>query len=244
MRFRTASLATIAALAVGSTALSACGNSSKQAAYVPLTQANFTSSMVAAVKGKNSFHEVTTSGGKTASVEFDAHGGTLVERITQQVPASKGSPAGTIVAILIGNDLYARKTPGKTGGKWVKVQASNANLASVTGGAAKSDPGAVVSNLTKGMTSFKYVGATEIDGTPVEQYQLTLTAAAMGQGVGSADLGANAPVTEAVYLNKDNTLRRLIVMTPLGNVTVDFTDWGKPLGITAPPASDIMPAKK
>lgn len=244
VRSKTASLATIAALAVGSTVLNACGASSKPVAYVPLTKANFSSSMVAAVKGKNSFHEVTTSEGKTASVEFDAHGGVLVERITQQVAASKGSPAGTIVAILIGNDLYARKTPGKTGNKWVKVQASDANLATATGGVSKSNPAEVISDLTKGMTSFEYMGATDIDGAPVEQYQLTLTAAAMGQGVGSTDLGANAPVTEAVYLNKDNTLRRLIVMTPLGNVTVDFTDWGKPLGITAPPASDIMPAKK
>lgn len=244
MRSSTASLATIAAVAVGSTVLVACGSSPKPAAYIPLTQNNFTSSMVNAVKDKHSLREVTTSEGKSASVEFDALGKTLAMRITQQVAASKGSPAGTVVAILIGNDLYARKTPGRTGNKWVKVQASDANLASVTGGIGKGDPAAIVSSLTKGMTSFKYIGATEIDGRPVEQYQMTLTAAAIGQSVGSADLGANTPVTESVYLNEDNTLRRLVVTTPLGDVTVDFTDWGKPLGITAPAPADIMPAKK
>lgn len=236
------SIIAVATLAVGSPALAACGGSSKSAkpAYVPLTQANFSSTMAAAVKGKHSVREVTTSGGRTASIEFDASGASVAMRISQEVPATKTSSAGTLVAILVGNDLYARKTPGRTGDKWLKYLASDANLAGVTGGMGKVNPATMVEGLTKGVTSFKYVGATTIAGSTVEQYQLTLSSAALG-GTSSTNIGADSSVGESIYLNEDNTLRRVVLTMPasVGNAQLDFTMWGQPLGITAPPASEV-----
>lgn len=244
MRPKLASAAAIAVVAISSTSLAACGSSSssptKTAKYTPLTQANFTASMVDAVKNKHSVREVTTSDGVTRTIEFDNSGGATVLRITEPVPAGKTWTAGTLEMIVIGNDLYAHKTPGKTGDKWRKYPTSAVDLSKLTSGQGKIDAGSMVSGLTKGVTGFKYVGPSTIDGAKVQQYRVTITAAATGQNLGSADLGANSPVTESIYLNQDNTLRRVVVETPLGNTTVDFTKWGEPLGITAPPASQVL----
>lgn len=253
MPSKIATVATVATLAVGSMSLAACGGSAKpnhsavkSAAYVPLTQANFSSAMAAAIKNKHSVEESTTSGGRQVStIEFDSSASPLKLRISQPVAATKSSPAGTVVVVLIGNDLYARKTPGKTGGKWLKYHANDVNLNAITSGMGKINPADMVSGLTKGITGFKYVGPTSVGGVTVQHYQLTLKSSELAGGATSTNIGADSAVIEQVYLNGDNTLSRIELSMPgnVGDVQVAFTKWGQPLGIAAPPASQVKAAK-
>lgn len=216
-----------AAVVVGTLSLAACGSSN----YVPLTAENLSTQMEAAVQGKHSAHEVATSDGKTATIDFD-NAGPLKYRIV----AGSGSTAQTMIGI--GQDFYVQKGTGA----WLKT---NATADGIKLTASSINPVTMVTGFNKGMQKLTYLGASTIDGAQVRHYQAAIDQAkylqSLGQGTGSANIGANEPITEDLFLNNDNTLRRVSIVMPggVGNVQIDVTKWGEPVEISAPPATDV-----
>lgn len=221
-------------LAGGGVVLSACGVK----AYVPLTAANLGSAITAASKTFHTGHEVSTSSGVTTTIDFD-NAGVFAFRMTQ----SSGAAGKGQSMIGIGGDRYLQ-VPGVTpAGKWLKVSASS-NTAVIT--FQNVNPVTMVVRFNKGLKKLTYLGATKIAGTQVRHYRIVIDQQkylqATGQGVGSANLGSSATLTEDLYLNDDNTLRRVTLALPggVGNTQVDVTNWGKPVTIQAPPASTVV----
>lgn len=216
--------------------VAACGSTTSH--YVPLTAANISAQMVAAVQGKHSAHEVTASVGTTAIVDFDTSG-----TLRYRIESTAGSTVQTLIGI--GPDIYLQTSKATTA-KWLKAAAS---VAGSTVTAASINPVTMVTAFNKGLKNFTYIGATTIDGAQVQHYQVTVDQAqyqqSLGQGTGSANLGADEPVVEDLYLNRDNTLRRVLIAMPagVGNVQLDVTKWGEPVTISAPPASDVTLAQ-
>lgn len=225
--------------------MSACGSTT----YVPLTSANLATTITAASKNLHTAHEVTTGNGVTTTIDFD-NSGVFTYRMAQSA-ASTGTASQGETLIGIGADRYLQATGVTPAGKWLKVPSGNGVPVSF----AAIDPVGMVGRFNKGMTKFAYVGAAKIDGAQVQHYRLTIDQQkflkATGQGLGSANLGSSETLTEDLYLNDDNTLRRVVLSLPggVGNTQVDVTNWGKPITIQAPPASAIVtsvapPAKK
>lgn len=217
----------------GAAGISACGAQ----AYVPLTSANLASTLAAGAKNLHTAREVTTGNGVTTTIDFD-NSGVFKYRMTQSAGTSPGE---TLIGI--GTDRYLQD-PGVTpAGKWLKVPSTNSG-ASVSFAAI--DPVGMVGRFNKGLKQFAYVGASKIDGAQVQHYRLTIDQQkflkATGQGLGSANLGSSETLTEDLYLNDDNTLRRVVLALPggVGNTQVDLTHWGQPLTIEAPPASAVV----
>lgn len=207
-------------------ALAACGSAKPE--YTPLTEANIGAEMTAAVQSKHSAHEVSTTAGTTFTIDFDTTA-PLRYRLV-----SNGADAVTVVGV--GPDAYVQQP----GGAWLKSPSK------VT--AATLNPVTMATAFLAGMQKFTYVGPTTVDGTAVQHYQVSVDQAkylqSRGQGTGNANLGANEPIVEDLYLNDDNSLRRMSVTMPggVGNVQVDVTQWGEPVDIAAPPASSVKAA--
>lgn len=225
----------VAVLACGGVILSACGGAK---AYVPLTAANLSSTIAAATKNLHTGHEVATGNGITTTIDFN-NSAVFAYRLTQ----SSASSANGRSLIGIGSDRYLQY-PGVTpAGKWLKVSGST-NTPVIT--FKDVNPVTMVVRFNKGLKTFTYVGPTKIAGVQVQHYKLTIDQQkylkATGQGLGSANLGSAETLTEDLYLNEDNTLRRVTLTLPggVGNTQVDATNWGKPVTITAPQASTVV----
>ena len=192
--------------------------------------------MTAATASLRTAHEVSTGNGVTTTIDFDT-AGVFRYRLSQ----AAGGQAKTLIGV--GADRYLQE-PGVTpAGKWLKLPASS-SAPSIT--FPQLNPVAMVVRFTKGMTKLVYIGATSIGGSQVHHYQITIDQQkllqATGQSQGSANLGTGESITEDLYLNADNTLRRVALSLPggVGDTQVDVTGWGAPVSIQAPPASSVV----
>lgn len=223
-------------VAAGGLALSACGAK----AYVPLTAGNLGATLTAATKNLHTGHEVSVGNGVTTTIDFD-------DSAALRYRLSQSSGSGTQSLIGIGSVRYVQE-PGVTpAGKWLKVTSG-------TGAAVLTfndlNPVGMVVLFNKGLKTFVYLGSAKIAGAQVQHYRITIDQQkylkATGQGVGSANLGSTQMLTEDLYLNGDNTLRRVKLTLPggVGDTQIDVTNWGKPVTIEAPPASAVVTSTK
>lgn len=101
------------------------------------------------------------------------------------------------------------------------------------------DPVEALRRMQAGLTEVEHVGAAEVGGEPVTHYRLTVDHT--GADVTASGLGMPAEgVVYDVLVDASGLLRRFTWTTPGGNaVTHDFTGWGEPVAITAPPADRV-----
>lgn len=226
-------IAAAGAAGVLAATLTGCGSE----AYVPLTASNLASAMTAATSKVHTGHEVSTGSGATTTVDFDTSG-TFKYRLSQ---TAAGSSAKTLLGV--GGDRYLQESGVTPTGKWLKLARSSA-VPVIT--FAQLNPVAMVARLNKGATKFAYVGTAVIGGATVYHYRITIDQQkllrATGQSQGTANLGANESITENLYLNRDNTPRRVILALPagVGSTQFDVTGWGAPVSIQAPPPSAVV----
>ncbi|MGN6161269.1 MAG: hypothetical protein ACTHOG_06130 [Marmoricola sp.] len=231
----TARRGALVALIAYTVVLSACGDK----AYVPLTSANLVAAITAASKNLHTAHEVTTGSGVITTIDFDTSG-TFTYRLTQ---AAASASTSTETLIGIGGSRYLQAAGVTPVGKWVKLSATDtAEILTFKA----IDPVAMVARFSKGQKTFRYAGAGKIDGAEVQHYRIVIDQQkylqATGQGLGSANLGSGEALTEDLYLNDDNTVRRVMVSLPggVGDTRVDITRWGSPVQIQAPAASTVI----
>ncbi len=102
---------------------------------------------------------------------------------------------------------------------------------------------AVVKRLGSVLTSVTDVGDEQIDGTATRHYVLVLdltSIPAMQKAPDSAKLPDEVSVD--VWLDSDSLIRQLRTELDVGTpvqLKATFFDWGKPVDIQAPPASDV-----
>lgn len=101
------------------------------------------------------------------------------------------------------------------------------------------DPVEALRRMEAGLTAVEHMGAAEVDGHQVQHYRLTVDHT--GEDVTASGLAMAADgVVYDLYVDEAGLLRRFTWSTPRGNtVTHDFTGWGEPVEITAPPAGQV-----
>jgi hypothetical protein len=226
-----------AAAIVCTAALAGCGAKT----YVALTSANLAAAITAASKNLHSAHEVTTGNGVVTTIDFD-NASSFTYRMTQRPSGSAGA-ANSETLIGVDGQRYLQASGVTPAGTWLKLSATDTSAVLTF---AAINPVAMVARLDKGAKTFTYIGATQIGGAQAQHYRIVIDQQkylkATGQGLGSANLGAGETLTEDLYLNDDNTVRRVTLTLPagVGNTVVDVTRWGSPVQIDAPPASAVI----
>jgi hypothetical protein len=149
--------------------------------------------------------------------------------------------------------------PGKS---WVSLDLSSLQQTAGEGGVGQlgGDPLATLHALAQQGNTVQALGPSAIDGQSVQGYSVTLNSSAVQRGIQHANLPGWLRQTvsrvtfgsgsEAVFLDGTGNLVRITAaitesVGSTGAVSVqesyDFSDYGTPVSITAPPASTVLP---
>ena len=198
----------------------------------------------------------------TATGDARFTGAQVAERLTMTVPN-----IGNMHVVLVAGTVYLEVPPAVTGTKgtpvkpWVKVTTIKPrtsgqllSLARTSILATQADPSHLLQQITSAGT---ITTATHemLDGVATTHYAITVDTAKLGRS-NPAERQAltNLDVTSlpfAIWLNGGNLPVRVVTVVPVPaptvtpgrqfSITVDYTRWGVPVVITAPPASEVAP---
>ncbi|WP_017935167.1 LppX_LprAFG lipoprotein [Nocardioides sp. Iso805N] len=153
--------------------------------------------------------------------------------------ASLGGSA--IHMLMLDNTAYV-KVP-QLADKYLKASLVGKNSALGQMGLSSLDPSAMFDRFSDAISGGTYVGKETVDGTATDRYRLTVDAKAIASAMPSISAQATAvPDTETVDVWFDGDGRYKQMKTVVGSETVSesFSDWGKPVTVKAPPASQVQ----
>jgi hypothetical protein len=248
---RRGAAATALLLALGGTA--ACGSNdapataghneadtgSITAASAVLTKTTFASKMSDAIQKYHSTHLNLSIGSAVTAVGDVAYQGSAP--LMQLAMTFSGQKA----ELRFVDDTAYLSIPGLTpAGKFLAVKPDNAMMGSLVNELKSFGPDGAISMLRGSVKGFQDLGTTTIDGRQVRHYRITVDPATMAK---SLQLPAGVPttslprsVTEDLYVDSRNLLRRAVLDAAGQKVTIDATKWGEPVHVTAPPKSDVV----
>ncbi len=166
------------------------------------------------------------------------------------------SPEGAMTVLFVGETIYI-KTPQELqpGKAWLKIDLSSDNpLTKSLGGSLDSiketDPSKALAQLA-GAGEITATEKETLDGAETTHYSITVDVAKLDGGAMGMDPTAVAELEKAgvkelpveIWVDGDNLPVRFVTEVPAGGakakVQADYSDWGKAVDITAPPAAEV-----
>ena len=216
--------------------------------YTPLTKDTFSSAVTKATKAQKSAH-MTLRLGSLLDARADVDLSSAEPNAELRTRISAGTSQMTMTARVVDGVSYVSITGMTPPGKFVRID-KDANQIEGLHAFGAADPSSVTSAFSEGVTALEYVGPATIGGATTHHYRVTVDTAgavkALGADAvtGSATKDVPKTITEQVYLNADNTLRRGVIALSGQTGRVDFTRWGEPVTVRAPAKSQIVTAPK
>jgi hypothetical protein len=156
---------------------------------------------------------------------------------------SGGMLPGDIEAVMVDGVMYMTIPGMGADGQYFKLDLSDPNNPLGSGLTSQLDPKAMFEQFEDSLSSVTYDGEQDVDGDTADAYTVTVDAATVLEGQGQTLApGMDVPeeFTYTVYFADDQFRRMEIAMgESMGDVTLDFTDWGKDVSIEAPPADQV-----
>ncbi|RNL79024.1 LppX_LprAFG lipoprotein [Nocardioides marmorisolisilvae] len=145
----------------------------------------------------------------------------------------------TVNVVLADGVMYLQQTKGS---KYLKIDKSDpalGNLASQLGGFG---PKTAVESLRGAVTKVTPKGTETIDGVKLDRYVLTVDTKKASSLFGVPEGSAKTPasVKYEFWLDGDGLLRQAKLRVSGQTLVMKVSDWGKPVTITVPPASQII----
>jgi LppX/LprAFG-like lipoprotein len=150
--------------------------------------------------------------------------------------------AGAVDMVLLDNVIYMKSKIFGSGDKWIKLDLDDPN--SPLGALGDQlNPASSLENLVDGIKSATYVGNEDVDGEALDHYTAVIDTTSLLKGMPAAAAGsAGLPPTlnYEVWFDGDGFIRKFSVdMGTTGTSEGTFSDWGTPVDIAAPPASQV-----
>lgn len=149
---------------------------------------------------------------------------------------------GTIRMIMVDNAMYLHMAA--LGDKYLKVSLDDPNSPLSKMGLGSLDPSALFDRFADAVGGGTYVGKETVAGTPTDHYRFSLDTRAIASAMPSlpSSVGSQLPATENVdvWFDADGRYKQMRMVTGGETVTETFSDWGKPVTVTAPPAKDTQ----
>jgi hypothetical protein len=206
------------------------------------------------------------------SLKAGKHSASFSERGTFDFAHSRGvmwvklPSAGTMETVLIPPMFYMR-FPGKTSRlpdhkSWIAMRTDRFPGAANAFGSPFGDtgPGALLKSLTAISSGVTKVGTTAIGTVPVTEFRVTLDPAKAAAGLNGAwaaelrlfaEKSGTGKLPVEVWVDPQNLVRRItlsfqasrpVSVRPRVTQTTDFYDFGTPVRVSAPPASEVAEA--
>ena len=217
----------------------------------PLTADTFLLAMgKAQLRAETAHMSATISAtGQTTLMEGDIKMGyDFADHEMDMTMSSGGLSAESVQIILVDSTMYVNLGAASQS-KFAKIDfndSSNPLAQQLSKAVESADPLASLKALRNGLTSFQRVGTANIDGLATTQYRMDIDTdtflTAQGLGDVPQQLAGKLPKTIRydLWIDNDNLLRQMTAaMGDLVQVTLEMTDWGKPVKITAPPPGQI-----
>ena len=198
-----------------------------------LTKDNLVPTMLAAMRDKKTAH-MTMKLGSSIGAEADVRyaGDHTDMKMSMDMGPTKA------VVIMVDKVLYLQQAAG---GKYRKIDSSDPAMGSLLSGLSSFGPESSISAMKGAVEKVDYAGSSIVDGDKVDQYHVTVDSSSIAQtlgATGSADLPKT--VTYDLYVDHDHLMRRIDMTVAKQHIDMVVTNWGKPVDIAAPPASQIL----
>jgi hypothetical protein len=152
----------------------------------------------------------------------------------------------TLHLVTAGSLIYMKGLPGIT--KWLKIDPRGSSaidraMSSVGDLTKSSDPGTILRTL--GDAKGTKVGAETIAGKPTTHYRFVVSPQAYAKAMGKGTLSnaVKEPIITELWVGQDSLpVKATSTARAAGQSstsTVQYSDWGKPVQISAPPASEV-----
>ncbi|MEH3032758.1 MAG: hypothetical protein PGN07_01640 [Aeromicrobium erythreum] len=254
MRLKTTAAGLVLALSATLT-LSACNDSDDKASGQgssqstgggsgTLTQASFFSDLSAAQKKASTTHVTMKikAAGQDLSGEGDVKAGSSPKDTAMSMSLDLGSQKGEMRLV---DEVFYMNFGSLTGNKFAKIDlndSSNPFAQQYRSIVKNVDPSAQLGQLEKAVTKFEQKGAaTTIDGTKATPYEVTVDTAKLGEALGApgATTGVPKQLVYTIYIGEDKLPRRVQATVSGTSISMDYSKWGEPVDIAAPPASQV-----
>ena len=250
-----------AVLLLASLTLSACGDkddnkaasgtksaSSSSSADKDLDAETFFTTLIKEQGKARSAHTTLTVGlgGQTIKAEGDAEFGKTFADTSMSMDMDMGSAGpGTMKMVLVDGVFYMNLGQ-MTKGKYAKIDLTdetNPFAKQFSQLADQMDPAKQLEQFKKAVTSFEKKGEPkQLDGVEAQPYEIVLDTSkidALSELPGGASANVPKTITYVMYLGPDNLLRRMTADVAGSKTQVDFSKWGEPVDVEAPPASEV-----
>jgi hypothetical protein len=200
-----------------------------------LTTGNLVATMLAAMREKKTAH-MTMEIGSSVSADADVRytGSSTEMKMSMDMGPTKAA------VILVDGTMYLQQSDG---GKYTKITKDTPGFGELLGQMSSFGPQSSIAAMQGGLKKVEYAGTDKVDGDKVSKYHVTVdTEAISGALGGAAGTGTDLPktVTYDLYVDSENLMRRVDMTVSGQHITMVVTDWGKPVDIEAPAASQVM----
>jgi hypothetical protein len=240
-------LALAVTLALG-LSLTACGDkdaskasgdsdtsTSAKPAGKPLTRENFSERVFNAIDkaGSAKVHFEAGKGAQKFSGDGEIkYGDELALRVKMNVP-NEAAGAAPQQMMMVGETFYI-----SMGDKYMTMPLDAFKSMGVPDISANLDPKVQAKAFGQAVTKFEQSGAPEtLDGVQATPYSVTFDPKKAPDVYGTT---LTDPVTVVYYIGPDDLLRKMVFADKNGDFISTYSDWGSPVTIEAPPASDLM----
>jgi hypothetical protein len=182
---------------------------------------------------------MSLAGTMSATGDVGYAGGSPAMQLAMTMPGSGGQKMNLR---LVDRTMYLQ-VPGLTpAGKFLAVGKDDRTFGSMIGKIQSFSPGGALTLMGKGVKGFTHVGSTTIDGTSFAHYRVTVDRSALDDDFGVPSGATRGPkvVTEDVYVDGQNLLRRVTMKVDGHLMRLDTTGWGKRVRVAAPAAVDVV----
>jgi len=199
-----------------------------------LTAADFSDRVFSALEKAGSAKVHFQAGASGQSVQGDGeikYGDELAVRM-RMTPPSQASAAPQEM-LLIGTTIYI-----SMGGKYMSMPTDALKSMGVPDMSANLDPKIQAKAFKTGVTKFEKSGdPVTLDGVQATPYDVTIDPTKAPDVFGTA---VTEPISMTYYIGPDDLLRKMVYKDKNGDFVATYTDWGAPVTIEAPAASDVM----
>lgn len=107
-------------------------------------------------------------------------------------------------------------------------------------------PQQLFATMRSSATSVEDLGPDDLYGTPTTRYELIADNSGVPSSTGVAaallDTAAPSDTVYSLWVGEDDLMRRVEVITPSGDLILEYARWGESMEVVAPPAGEVGPA--
>jgi hypothetical protein len=199
-----------------------------------LTKDNLVATMLAAMREKKTAHMVLELGSSMdATADLRYGDGDTSMKMQMTMGTTKAS------VIIVDGVMYIQQAAGT---KYSKIGKDDPSMGNLLDQMSSFGPEASVAAMKDGLKKVEYAGTETVDGEELTKYHVTVDTAAVTKSLGSSADASGLPktVTYEFYVDGDNLMRRVDMEISGQKIVMKVSNWGKPVTIVAPPASQVQ----